>query len=117
MDQLSNTKTRRTRRYHSAEFKAQVLREVSEPGNSIASVAQRHKLNANLVHKWLRTPPKNTPKALPAFIDVQSSMLSKANANSAILVEIPLSGDRTAKIHWPACELESLTRWLKAMLS
>lgn len=119
MDHLSNTKTRRKRRYHSAEFKAQVLQEVSEPGSSIASVAQRHELNANLVHKWLRTPPKGANKALakpPAFIDVQPSILPQANHADALVIDIPLRNDCVVKIHWPVSETESLARWFKAMM-
>jgi len=112
--------TPRKRRRHSAEFKAQVLKEISAPGNSIASVAQRHKLNANLVHKWLRTPLTDSNKALtrpPAFIDIQPSMLPQANPAGAIVVDIPLCGDRIVKIHWPTRETESLAHWLKAMMS
>ncbi len=120
MDIPNEPCTPRTRRRHSAEFKAQVLKEVAEPGNSIASVAQRHKLNANLVHKWLRTPPKDAHKALakpPAFIDVQPLMIPQANNTTALVVDIPLREDCVVKIHWPVSETESLAQWLKAMMS
>ncbi|WP_458127571.1 transposase [Pseudomonas sp. Z2-11] len=39
------------RRSYSKSFKAQVVQECAQPGASIASVAQHHSLNANLVHK------------------------------------------------------------------
>ena len=45
--------TQTKRRIHSAEVKAVVLAECQEPGASIAAVALRHGLNANLVRKWL----------------------------------------------------------------
>lgn len=120
MDNPNEPRTPRTRRRHSAEFKAQVLEEVAEPGSSIASVAQRHKLNANLVHKWLRTPPKDANKALtkpPAFIDVQPTMIPQTNHAAALVVDIPLRDDCVVKIHWPFSEAESLAHWLKAMMS
>jgi transposase len=45
--------TQTERRIHSAEVKAAVLAECQEPGASVAAVALRHGLNANLVRKWL----------------------------------------------------------------
>jgi transposase len=44
----------RTRRVHSAEFKAKVLAECQVPGVSMASVAQANGLNANLIRRWMR---------------------------------------------------------------
>lgn len=43
----------KTRRVHDAEFKAKVLGECRQPGASIAAVALRHGLNANVVRQWL----------------------------------------------------------------
>ena len=43
---------KRHRRRHSPAFKAEVLAACVEPGASIAAVAQRYQINANLVHKW-----------------------------------------------------------------
>ena len=42
------------RRRHSAELKAQVLMQCAQPGASMVAIAQEHRLNANLVHKWRR---------------------------------------------------------------
>ena len=42
------------RRNHSDEFKAMVLAQCREPGRSVASVALKHGLNANLVRLWQR---------------------------------------------------------------
>ena len=44
---------RRRRRRHSVEFKAHVVQACRHPGVSIASVAQAHGLNANLLRRWL----------------------------------------------------------------
>lgn len=43
-----------TRRSHSVEFRAAVLVECHQPGKSIAGVALKHGLNANMVRAWLR---------------------------------------------------------------
>ncbi len=42
------------RRQYSERFKRQVVAEVSAPGVSVASVARRHGLNANLIFNWRR---------------------------------------------------------------
>jgi len=44
----------RTRRRWSVEFKRQVVAEASAPGVSVAAVARRYDLNANLVFNWRR---------------------------------------------------------------
>lgn len=43
-----------TRRRHLPEFKARVVKECAQVGASVAAVALRHGLNANLVHRWRR---------------------------------------------------------------
>lgn len=42
------------RRLHTLEKKLQVVAEASVPGASVAEVARRHSLNANLVFAWCR---------------------------------------------------------------
>ena len=42
------------RRKHSAEFRAEVVHACRQPGASVAAIAQRNGLNANVVHRWLR---------------------------------------------------------------
>lgn len=48
-----NRSNRSNRRYHSPEFKAQVLSECQQPSASVAAVAVAHGLNPNVVRKWL----------------------------------------------------------------
>ena len=56
---------RRYRRW-SAEEKRSICRETRAPGVSVAQVARRHALNANLIFKWLkdRMPPVSTAALL-----------------------------------------------------
>ncbi|WP_088138648.1 IS66-like element accessory protein TnpA [Achromobacter xylosoxidans] len=42
------------RRRHDVEFKVEVVRACGEPGASVAAVALRYGLNANLVRQWVR---------------------------------------------------------------
>ena len=42
------------RQHYSLELKKQILSEASAPGVSVASVARRHGLNANLIFNWRR---------------------------------------------------------------
>ena len=43
-----------TRRKHSDDFRAEVLAQCRQSGKSIAGVALKHGLNANMVRVWLR---------------------------------------------------------------
>ncbi|WP_183028124.1 transposase [Variovorax sp. UMC13] len=44
----------KSRRRHSAEFKAQLMAACAEPGATVAAVARAFGLNDNLVHNWRR---------------------------------------------------------------
>ena len=79
---------RRSRRTHSAAFKAKVLQACSQPGVSIAAVALAHELNANLVRRWMNgrdlgpvvcaAPAVTTAPSAPssAALPVQRSFLA-----------------------------------------
>ena len=53
---------RRRNRIWSAEEKRSICHQTQAPGVSVAQVARRYALNANLIHKWLRDP-RFAPKA------------------------------------------------------
>ena len=52
MDEIIPVKTPAKRRRFSKAFKASLLAQCDQPGVSVASVAQAHKINANLLHKY-----------------------------------------------------------------
>ena len=52
------------RRNHSAEFREQVLAACREPGASVAAIAMRNGLNANVIYRWLREKPHKTQTPL-----------------------------------------------------
>mgnify|MGYP003428248770 CR=1 FL=1 len=53
--------TRRTRRLWTDEEKRSICLQTVAPGVSVAQVARRYAVNANLIFKWLRDP-KYRPK-------------------------------------------------------
>lgn len=64
---------RRTKRRHSAEFKARVVAACEARGASVAGVALANGVNANLVRKWINKKQRNaasssTPGLLPVHI-------------------------------------------------
>ncbi len=54
--------TRRTKRLWTDEEKRSICFQTTAPGVSVAQVARRHAMNANLIFKWLRNP-RYTPEA------------------------------------------------------
>jgi transposase len=66
----------RRRRYRrwSADEKRSICRETRAPGVSVAQVARRHALNANLIFKWLKDPgfaPVAAVGEKPVFLPVE----------------------------------------------
>ena len=64
---------RRRYRRRSAEEKRSIWREAKAPGVSVAQVARRHALNANLIFKWLkdrRFAPADAVEAAHVFLPV-----------------------------------------------
>ena len=66
------------RRTYSREYKLEIVNECSEPGASVAAIALAHRINANVVRRWLvqhragrlcpttHTPPTLLPVTLAA---------------------------------------------------
>ena len=56
--------TRRTKRLWTDEEKRSICLQTTAPGVSVAQVARRDAMNANMIFKWLRDP-RYTPEAGP----------------------------------------------------
>ena len=97
------------RRRHSHAFKAEVLKACAEPGNTIAGVAQRYQLNANLVHKWRR---QVEPEAVAGFVRLPDPVSSK-DGTGADTIRIELPGNII--VHWPVARMADAVEWLRAM--
>ena len=67
---------RRTKRLWTVEEKRSICLQTTAPGVSVAQVARRYALNANLIVKWRRDPrfapdPDATPTEGPLFLPVE----------------------------------------------
>lgn len=107
----------RVRRSYSKEFKRQVIAQCRETGNSIAGVALEHGLNANVVHKWLRTyEAKAMAAPAPAFIELPSPRtVATPPAPATIQIDVRRD-DSTVTINWPMSEAAACAAWLSEWL-
>jgi transposase len=73
------------RRKHSAEFKAEVVLACRQPGASVAAIALRSGLNANVVYRWLSedVSPGDAGVGSHAAVTIRSSA-------EFMLVQLPL---------------------------
>jgi transposase len=96
----TDTLGRRTapRRLRTAEEKLRIVQETLIPGASVAQIARRHGVNANLLFSWRRqheqgvlaerTRPPRAAKMLPVRIAASSASPSTA-AEPTIEIELP----------------------------
>ncbi len=115
---------RRRRQRYSEEFKAQVVAASQGIGVSVAAVALEHRLNANLLRRWIdqaegrlpRKPlgrPPATPPSLPAFVPVPMS--TPGPHSPEIRIEVR-RGDQSITVSWPVSEAAGCAAWLREWL-
>jgi transposase-like protein len=120
---------RRRRRRHSDEFKARVVAACRKPGVSIAAVALDHRLNANLLRRWVVTAERSqeeapvTPLAVPAASALPASAafvpvtVQRPAAVTAPEIMIELRrGATVAKVSWPVAAAAGCAAWLGELL-
>ncbi|WP_080290293.1 transposase [Pseudomonas syringae] len=80
----------RQRSSYPKPFKAQVVQECLQPGETVPSVAISHGINANVICKWMLLY-RDLPAApsLPAFISLTAAL--KRPAESSVIIELPLA--------------------------
>jgi transposase len=86
----------RSRRSYTRAFKAQVVAETREPGVSVAEVARRHGMNANVVFHWLRDRRFKGSSKETTFLPVQVATAPRALSSASLepqrlelVVELP----------------------------
>jgi transposase len=100
---------RRTKRLWTDEEKRSICFQTAASGVSVAQVARRYAVNANMVFKWLRDPrysPEVSPANGPTFLPVEivdqprNTILSPVpgSAPSAGNIEIELAGGHRMRI-------------------
>ncbi len=104
----------RQRKSYPKTFKAQVVQECEQPGISVAAIAMRHGINANVVRRWLPLYCDRPPTALPAFIPLKVD--AKPQPEASVIIELPV-GQQALTVKWPvsdpegcACFVRGLTR-------
>jgi transposase len=126
-DQL--TGTRRRRRLHSNEFKANAVAASMQPGMSMAAVAMAHGVNAHLLRRWVSqaemTPLIDEPgKYLP---NVQVAPVKSAIVPVSLPApEVPVQmaeirielqrGATAVTVRWPASAASECAAWMREQL-
>jgi transposase len=120
---------RRRRRRHSAEFKTEVVAACRKPGVSIAAVALDHRLNANLLRRWVvaaeraqeaapmvtrSMAPAGATLASAAFVPVEVQRLP-ASTVQEIVIELR-RGATVVKVSWPLAAAAGCAAWLAELL-
>jgi transposase len=100
--------TRRTRRLWTDEEKRSICLQTVAPGVSVAQVARRYAVNANLIFKWLRDPryapdAASVPPSSEGLRFLPVEIVSEAKAASATVpadnhIDIELSGGHRMRV-------------------
>ena len=114
MDQANG----RTRRRHDKKMKAAVVAECAEAGASVASVAMKHGVNANLVHKWIRLArrgPATPLRSLAGSSFVSVPLPAPVVAPEDIRIELR-RGPVVMTISWPVSGAANFAAWTRELL-
>ena len=109
----------RRRRSWTRDEKRRIVEESLQEGASIAEVARRHELNANLLFTWRRkigVEPTGQSGPMPILpVTIASGLVAEEHCPTAVgQMEIVLAeGDRI--LVWPDVETAALSRVLKAL--
>jgi len=116
----------RARRRYTDDYKAEVVAESCQPGASVAQVALRHQLNANLLHRWIRDAGDcargsgacaeiaPVPTAT-AFVPVTLSPQPVTSCPERNIVITVKGAQQTVRIEWPVTDSEACIRALVAL--
>ena len=114
---------RRTRRLWTDEEKRSICLQTTAPGVSVAQVALRYTVNANLIFKWLRDPkyrPKpgaGSEEAGLRFLPVEIVAETRAPAAAPVAdscIEIELAGGQRMRISG-TYDPEALARLIRGL--
>jgi transposase-like protein len=110
------------RRRHSQEFKQKVVQACMQPGVSIAAVALHHRLNANLLRRWVAAhevhntaAPVREPMILRTAEFVPLPLDATATISQDIVIEVR-RGAATVTVRWPRAAAAECASWLQGWL-
>jgi transposase-like protein len=119
---------RRKRRRYTDEFKAEVVAACQGLGVSVAAIALMHKLNANLLRRWLEKAeggatttgsdvmamkPSAAAPMPPAFVPLQVSDVNSHQRE--IRVEVR-RGQQSITVSWPTSDAAQCAAWSREWL-
>ena len=110
------------RRFYSPEFKLQIVGECCQAGASIAAVALKHGVNANIVHRWLREHSQGMLAVqrlafMPVTLTAPStSPLPVAPSAPDIRIEVRRA-TTTIVVNWPLQGSAACAQWLREWLA
>ena len=114
------------RRKHSTQFRAEVLEACRQAGASVAAIALRNGLNANVVYRWLREDGRRLDAGVSRhsavstrpgaeFIAVQMPQPAVVAASTDIRIEVR-RGASTVTVSWPLQGASECAAWLRESL-
>jgi transposase len=127
MNTLVEPSGRRTRRRHTAEFKASVIAACCRPGVSVASIALADGLNANMLRKWVIDAEQpdgsgETARAASAVAPAPNNVvgfmpLQLPAQATPVGIQIELQRDATrVNLSWPVSASADCAAWLRELL-
>lgn len=125
MDTPGQILVRRTKRLWTDEEKRSICFQTAAPGVSVAQVARRYAVNANMVFKWLRDPryareataPADTPHFLPVEIVGHGGgdvVMAADPVSAPGMIEIELAGGHRMRISG-GYDPEALARLIRGL--
>jgi transposase-like protein len=106
--------TMRQRTSYPKPFKAQIVQECLQPGVSMASVALRHGINANLVRKWIPAYRDHLAPALPAFVPMKLTPAIQPDQQMSANIEVPF-GQQKLTVKWPSSDPDGCARFVREL--
>ncbi|MDI3275926.1 transposase [Pseudomonas sp. AL03] len=91
-----------------------MVQECLQPGVSIASVALRHGINANLVRKWIPIYRDHQVPALPAFVPMKLAPVIQPNQPVSVTIEVPF-GQQNLTVKWPSSDPDGCARFIREL--
>jgi len=116
------SKTRRSRRKHSAEFKAQAVAACRHTGVSVAAIALANGVNANLLRRWIVDAdqlPATHPVPAVAAAPAAPSFIAVPLAQRAPVQDIRIElhrGTTAISITWPTSAAADCAAWMRELL-
>lgn len=122
--------SRRRRRRHSDEFKAELVASCQLPGVSVAAIAMDHGINPNLLRRWvieherlghheLAETPSLQRDIAAQFIPLAApkpQAVPTASGDTASIVIDLQHNSFTASIRWPMAEATQCAGWLREVM-